>query len=272
MHLESIPEISAIYFGLLQCGYEFCAVERNEAHMHSLLRFLSAGDEFSFFAHAKQNTCAVYPYWPRAAILETAALLKDPESLRKNIFSATNISDAERDKTLWDWLEGFSSALKKVMEHPRFKEYLIWENEWIAIQGKKHADDMSIIGKYLEICVSKYGSPVRNIKLVINPIKCVYSADYHLADDSFIYTSGILRRDSVLHEFLHHLLHPYVTASADIITRNPVQYPGVDASYYSAGALNAFEEHAVRTLTDMILKNELPHTLDAFIYDIALRH
>lgn len=225
-----------------------------------------------FFAAAKQNTCAAYPYWPRAAILETAALIKDPEALCKKILSAQNISDIERDQTLFDWLEGFSDALKKVLEHPEFKEYLAWENEWIAIQDKKHADDISIIGKWLEICVSKYGSPVRNIRLVINPIKCVYSADYHMVDDSFIYTSGTLRRDSVLHEFLHHLLHPYVAAGAGLIAQTPVQYPDLDASYYSAGALNAFEEHAVRTLTGMILKNDLPNALDAFIYDIARRH
>ena len=38
MKIIQIPEISAIYFGLLQSGYDFYSIERSSEHVHALMK------------------------------------------------------------------------------------------------------------------------------------------------------------------------------------------------------------------------------------------
>lgn len=115
----------------------------------------------------KQNTCEVYPYWPRAAILETASFylspdrshIRDYDALRNQIMNATNIADRERDQRLWDWIADFPTALSDVLACDAFKNYLEWEQEWLATQNAKHKAALRVIKNCLDVCVSKYGLP-----------------------------------------------------------------------------------------------------------------
>lgn len=271
--ISNIPEISAIYFALLQCGYDYYAIERSQEHNDTVCSFTGSGAVPPFFRGIKQDTCEVYPYWPRAAILETATFYLSPDYLQfreydafhERIMSAGNIADDERDQALWTWIADFPAALSKVLESSAFQCYLEWENKWIAEQNVKYEKELHLIQSCLDMCVSKYGSPVRDIQIVIDPIKCVYSADYHLAGNCFIFCSGDFRLDSVIHEFLHHVVHPAVMAYENVVLENRREYPGIDASYYlsgdHSGQLNAFEEYAVRELTKDILAMDFPERL-----------
>lgn len=78
--VTNIPEISAIYFSLLQCGYDFYKIEREPEQVAKVENFLESDSETNFFSKVKQDTCEVYPYWPRAALLEKAAFF----SIRNN--------------------------------------------------------------------------------------------------------------------------------------------------------------------------------------------
>lgn len=275
--ISNIPEISAIYFALLQCGYDYYSIERRREHNDIVCSFAGSGAAPSFFYGIKQNTCEVYPYWPRAAILETASFYLSPDHLqfreydafRERIMSTGNIADDERNQALWTWIADFPAALSKVLESDAFQNYLEWENKWITEQNVKHEKELHLVQRCLDMCVSKYGSPVRDIQIVINPIKCVYSADYHLTGNCFIFCSGDFRLDSVIHEFLHHVVHPAVMAHKDTVLESRREYPGIDASYYlsgdNAGQLNAFEEYAVRELTKDILAMNFPESLADYL-------
>lgn len=61
--ITNIPAISAIYYALLQCGYEFYPIERDAATVEALRGFLlHEGIGCDFFAGTKQASCEVYPY------------------------------------------------------------------------------------------------------------------------------------------------------------------------------------------------------------------
>ncbi len=277
LRITNIPEISAIYFALLQCGYEYYTIERSREHIECLQSFMGMEDVPSFFCEIRQRTCEVYPYWPRAAILETAVFyllpdhlkFRDYHAFRNRIMSARNISDGERDQSLWDWIEHFPAAISRVLSGSSFYRYLEWENRWMAEQNAGHKAELQMIQDCLKVCVSKYDSPVQDIRIVINPVKCVYSSDYYLEKDTFLFTSGAFRAESVIHEFLHHVVHPAVTAAADIVLEKKRKYPDLDASYYLAGdkegQLNAFEEYAVRELTKRILLGGCPESMEVFL-------
>lgn len=275
--ISNIPEISAIYFALLQCGYDYYSIERGREHNDTVRSFVGSGAVPSFFCGIKQNTCEVYPYWPRAAILETASFYLSPDHLRfreydafrERIMSAGNIADGERNQALWTWIAEFPAALSQVLESDAYQRYLEWENRWIAEQNVKYEKELSLIQRCLDMCVSKYGSPVRELQIVVNPIKCVYSADYHLAGDRFVFSSGDFRLDSVIHEFLHHVVHPVAVAHEDMVLERGRVYPDLDESYYlsgdTAGQLNAFEEYAARRLTKDILAMDFPKSLTDYL-------
>ena len=275
--ISSMPAISAIYYALLQCGYDFFDIERGSGHIETLRQFALPQCVPSFFSNTRQMTCEVYPYWPRAAILETATFYLHPDCVgyenyddfRNQVMGSGNIADNERGSELWNWLADFPNALKAVLDSAGFEEYLKWEQQWIAQQNCTHKNELTMIRNCLDKCVKQYHSPVQNIQVVINPIKCVYSADYHMKDNCFIFSSGAFKAESVIHEFLHHVLHAYILLLKEQITQKPCKYPGLDNSYYLAGdatgKCNAFEEYAVRCLTKSVMDGNYPSDLMAYL-------
>ena len=280
MRIIRMPEISAIYYGLLESGYEFYTIERSAGHIEALRKFRGQENASGFFAGTKQQTCEVYPYWPRAFIQETAALFlnedctgfRDEKALRGRIREAGTITDRERGEDLWEWLEGFPKALRQIKESDSFTAYTEWEKRWVEEENKAYRKELSLIGRILDNCISRYRSPVKEIRICVNPIKCVYSSDYHLDGDCFLFTSGVLRTESVIHEFLHHVVHPFMEEQKPLILERRPADETIDESYYqegsNSGILNAFEETAVRSLTETVMQEDYPGDLTDYIHKI----
>lgn len=277
--IERIPAISAIYFALLQCGYDYYSFERDAAHIAAVERYIGMEKSPSFFSEVRRASCEVYPFWPRAAILETAAFFlgasfdrfEDPASLVKRIESAKNIAPEEKGASLWKWLKGFPEAIKDVMNRDGFRHYLEWENEWIAEQSKTHCGELDLLEETLQICRERYRAPFQDLRVVLNPIKCVYSSDHYVCGDAFIFTSGAMRTESVIHEYLHTVVHPVL--ERETIAVRKAKYPEIDESYYldggESGYRNAFEEYVVRMLTQLVMKREYPSDIVSYMRDLA---
>ena len=93
--ITCIREIYAIYFALLQCGYDYYSIERSRNHNGRIQSFIGTEDVPPFFYGIKQDTCEVYPYWPRAAILETASFYLSADHSR---FHARNLDGIALDE------------------------------------------------------------------------------------------------------------------------------------------------------------------------------
>lgn len=138
LSIANIPAISAIYFSLLQCKYDFYSIERNTLLIDKLRGFITSDyGESNFFFDARQNTCEVYPWWPRAFMLEKAAFyidlsmeqFVDFDEYKNSIMSAKNILDIERNQLFWDWIIKFPKVLKNILQSDSFNRYLKWEND-----------------------------------------------------------------------------------------------------------------------------------------------
>lgn len=281
--ITQLPKISAIYYGLLQSGYDFYTFERSNEHIKELKALCKPERSSAFFSETKQNTCDVYPYWPRAFIMEAASSFlnhgntgfQDFGIFRRKIMSMGNLTEKERDDSLWTWLADFPQALASVLSEDPFSEYLDWEKKWIAEQDGIHYEETHIILKCLEICATRYHSPVQRIQICINPIKCVYASDYHLMGNCFIFSSGAFRADSVIHELLHCAVHPYVGQKTSSILEHRPFNSQIDKSYYLSGSdsglINAFEETVVRSLTEEIMNGKYPEDLSTYM-DTILTH
>ena len=128
-----------------------------------------------------------------------------------------------------------------------------------------YKQELELIEACLACCVNQWKSPVQSIQICINPIKCVYSSDYHLVDSCFIFSSGALRPESIIHEFLHHVVHPIVEQQKEaILMRRPIN-KHLDDSYYlsgdDVGIINGFEETVVRLLTEKVMNGTYPKDL-----------
>lgn len=270
MKISTNEAISAIYYALWQSGYEYAALERDEGHMAALAQF-AVDAPHPFFAQTRQHSCAAYAFWPRAALLETAAFHLDGENaryadfdgLQRIIMAMPNITKEERDDAFWAWLSEFPAALQDVLMSHGFRRYRAWLEKWQMAQNEHYRAELAKIERCLAVCRKRYDSPLKDVVLLIDPIKCVYSADYHVVGERFVFSSGRFRPESVIHEYLHHVVRPVVQRHAAEI---PVQvYPGLDESYYAAGEIYAFEEHAVRQLTMLAMMDELPQDLDGYV-------
>lgn len=273
IELKTVPEISAVYFALLQCGYGFYSVGRSRERAERVEGFIGGWKAPEFFEAVRQDTCPVYPWWPRAAILETAVFYLSPdrrgferfETFRNGVMGAGNLSDNERDERLWSWIPGFPEALAQVTESDRFGIYLEWEREETAGYMSGRQAELSKLERCVERCAEKYSSPVKTLSIVLSPIKCAYSADFHLFGDSFVFSSGSFCAESVLHEFLHHAVRPAVAEKRELVMGRKAVYPEMDGSYQAAGELNAFEEFAVRRLAEDVSSGSYPEDLGEYL-------
>ena len=271
MKISTNEAVSAIYYALWQGGYEYAHLERDAAHMAALAAF-SPGQRSPFFAGVRQNTCEVYPYWPRAALLETASFhvqdgaFTDYDGLKRKILSAPNLADHERDADFFAWLADFPAVLQEILASADFQRYLAWEQGWRDGENLRQQEELQRIARAVEAMQRRYALPVRDVQLLISPIKCVYSADYHLLGEQFVFSSGQLQAESVIHELLHMAVHPLVKALPKLENRT---YPGVDASYHAAGQANAFEEYAVRQLTHLAMQDALPEDLGGYVTQLS---
>lgn len=144
-----------------------------------------------------------------------------------------------------------------------------WENSWIEEQNDKYKKELENIWNILVLCRERFKSPIQDIQVIINPIKCVYSADYHLKYNQFVFCSGSLSEKPVIHEFIHHIVHPIVEEHKDEILRCNIDDLNLDTSYYlnhdESGTANAFEEYVVRALTDAVVSGNVPENLNVFL-------
>ena len=277
IQIENIPAISAIYFALLQTGYDFFRFEKPNELTDKLSRFINDQYESRFFSYAKQTTCDVYPYWPRASMLEAASFyvdlmsfqFRDFAKFKTSVMAANNIKEAERNSDFWNWITDFPMQLKQILTNKNFQAYFEWENDWIAKQNCIYTEELSTAQKCLNICNRLYDSPITDVLIVVNPIKCAYSADYHIRGKKLIFSSGTFSAESVIHEFIHHVAHSIITSNSDGILQCDISNLGIDRSYYltndDAGILNAFEEYFVRRLTVEIIADNPPKNLSDFL-------
>ncbi len=278
MRLISLPVLSALYYALLQCGYApWAQMGRCAAHGDALAPFTGNQAASGYFSAARQDTCEAYPWWPRAFLLEDAALclngdctaFSDPAALRERISGFNNIAESERDDRLFHHLSGLPDALRPVLAADGFARFRMWEQNWLREQHALLADELSLLENRLTVCMARYPAPVRRVEAAVSPIKCVYASDCHRLGDTLLFFSGTLRAESVVHEYLHYALHPAVAALT--LPAAPLRYPGLDDSYYLAGPSAAFEEHAVRALTQDVLASRYPKDIPHYLH-MLLHH
>lgn len=277
----NMPEISAIYYALLQCSYNFYSLDKDHNLIKNIEVFRKEKCDFDthFFKKIKQSTCEVYPYWPRAFTLEKATFhicknswsFIDFDSYRKFVMSAVNIAESERNEDFWSWIREFPYALQKVMTSNDFNDYLKWEDIWISQQNKLWESGLQSVQKILDICKQRYNSPVTKIYIILTPIKCSYSSDYIKKGNELYFILGSFRIESIVHEYLHHVIHNFIPKYMQFVLNHTSSYPGIDSSYYldgdATGKLNAFEEYIVHKLTYDISNMKFPLNLDEYIKD-----
>jgi hypothetical protein len=173
-----------------------------------------------------------------------------------------------------EWVREFPSALQKVMTSNDFKIYLQWEESWISQQNKLLKHNLQIVQKILDICKQRYNSAVNKISIILNPIKCTYSSDYIKMGDELYFILGSFRIESIIHEYLHHVVHHFILKYNEFVLKHTAAYPGIDQSYYLNGdingKLNAFEEFIVRKLTLDISNMCFPLDLDEYIKECLI--
>lgn len=271
--------ISAIYFALLQCGYDYHLIGKDKSLVSEFSVFYKK-ENFPFFSYAKQNTCGSYSYWPRAALLETACYYINTDIFEWNnfgeyknfIMKASNLTSEERNDNFLKWVYEFPPALKEVVQNRLFKSYLDWEDKWISKQNENHKDDLATLKKRIEFCAEYYGTAYTNLEILLSPIKCFYSCDHHFTDKTFVFSSGNFSIDGITHEFLHHIIHPIIERNKAKIINSRCDFFEIDPSYYLSGGdtgkLNAFEEQTVRIITQRFADNLPVKSIDRFISDM----
>ncbi len=98
--ITNIPAISAIYYALLQGGYEYYPLDRDHAHADVIQSFAHGSRALPFFDGARQHSCDVYAYWPRAALFRDCLAASSAIQCRHGL-------DGSKKETIQDALKFF---------------------------------------------------------------------------------------------------------------------------------------------------------------------
>lgn len=266
-NISSKRELNAIYFGLLLSGYEYAAINKPKEIndiIHKIENYNALNNTRDFFSLAKSNTCEVYPFWPRAALLETALFfmthgMLDIEKYSKYVNNRTNITAEERNNEFYEWIKAFPTHLHSVMEDKLFQEV----DE--TLTTFTNAMEISESAMKLTDKLSSFSLPtdkeIKKLSVIICPIKCCYSADYFTSGSEMFVILGDYLPHSVVHEYLHLVVYPLIQKhKAQILSLHKNKRFEIDPSYYMSsdetGILNAYEEHIVRVASEIIANDQ----------------
>ena len=264
IELSSKKELDAIYFGLVLSGYEYATINKpnNIAEItQKIMNYKALGEVRDFFAMARVKTCEVYPFWPRAALLESALFFMEDGNLdickyQLYVNGLANIDIQERNDSFFSWVKGLPKHLKTIMKDHLFNEV---HSQLSAIVSKMDVlNDITKLERKLSYM--QLEEPINKLSVLICPIKCCYSADYFAGCDEMFVMLGDFLAHSIVHEYMHLLVHPIVVNhKARILSDSQDKQLSIDASYYlqdDDGFLNAYEEYIVRTASELIATDQ----------------
>lgn len=252
--VESSGAINAIYFGLAASGYTF-ARDRKEQDVLRMIERVEAQrlpkDLERFFQGARQDGCEPYPYWPRAALMETRTLFADDGlGYIDTVMRAPNLLDEERDERFWRWIGQFPEVLDHVLALDAFQLFDEEMRDWVERERALNQDKIDLTARALSSLLCDLSALPGMIRILLCPLKCAYAADYQQRDGIFNVIVGELATGPVMHEFLHPIVHPHIEKlRGRILSRLVGGRPGVGDEN---ALLNQFEGHIARTLTELL--------------------
>jgi hypothetical protein len=276
--------INAIYFGLIASGYNYADIQKPD----EILKLIKPIKDNqlrktinNYFSEAYQYTCKAYPYWPRAALMETASFFINDlhntdtfDYLRyhNEVMNFTNLLESEKDEHFWEWIKEFPSMLKDISLDKEFREIDECIKKWILAKSKTLEEKIAIIEQSLIKLAVSEGKEVEPIKVIISPLKCVYSADYQVSDGKLFVVLGDFLPNSVVHECIHTIVHPYIIdLRSDILKCFGSETFNIDKSYYlnedEDGFINAFEENIVRRVTKFVVDGDCNISIKDLLMD-----
>jgi hypothetical protein len=259
-------EINAIYFGLILSGYEYSSIEKSSnvlSIINDIITYPGLDDIKQYFARTRQKTCEAYPFWPRAALLETATFFIDNEGLSFDAYadyvnSRPNLSVMERDEDFFLWVQEFPKYLKVIKTNRFFREINKRLSDIVTeIAGVASMDVLELVSA-LDLLANGTTIDVSSLSVAICPLKCIYSADYYVSGAEMSVILGDFLPHSIIHEYMHLIVHPNIFKYKESILSIPKskQLTAVgtyDISEATNSFIYDFEECIVRTATNLVL-------------------
>ena len=264
INISSNNYINAIYFGLVISGYEYSDINKSDAiiELSSQIKNYSGLDSIKqYFGFARQKTCEPYPFWPRAALLESITFFisghgADFDKYYEYVKSLPNLTEEERNDDFFSWVRDFPEYLNEIKVNSFFNEI----DRQIKDMVNKISTDTA--AKRVRITdtlntITDREIDISAISVVICPLKCIYSADYFARGSEMSVILGDFLPNSILHEYMHLIIHPEIMKYRKaILSLFGNKLFDIDKSYYlnndENGFINAFEEHIVRTASGLV--------------------
>ena len=282
INVASNTGINAIYFGLVLSGYEFACINKPASAItliNQIQNYTGLAGARRYFGYTRQQSCEVYPFWPRAALLESAVFFMsaghcmqfDYDQYCDYVMTRANITSDERNEDFFRWVRDFPKHLEIIKSDAFFQEADSKMDAMVSkLSATTSADNEKILAM-LETLTTDVETGISNISVDICPLKCVYSADYFVRDTKMTVILGDFLPHSIVHEYLHLIVGPQVLMYKEkILAQFGNRLFDIDQSYYmnndEHGFINAFEEHIVRKISNCIL-DEMEISVEQIIID-----
>jgi len=263
---SSNTDINAVYFGIALSGYEYADIDKSDDIIEMLqqIRSYSGLDEAKqYFSNTRQPLCEVYPFWPRAALLESATFFINGKSFDFDSYctyvkALPNLTTEEKSEDFFCWAKDSPKYVTQIKSDPFFQNINTRIHSKVTETSLNSIEKTRLIEGKLEKLSATVESAISTISLIICPFKCVYSADYFTEGSVMSVILGNFLPSSIVHEYLHPIVRLHIKKYRErIVTLDGIKHLDLDKSYYMNNdekrLLNAFEENIVRKISDSIL-------------------
>ena len=213
--IEFNKNIFTVFVGLIASGYDL--VDKNcNCEIIKHIDMIEFGEEInSYFRQAKTGSCEVNPYWPRAFLLSLAGLhiseqapfkYKDFDRLKNYIYDLENINPNEIGEETFSWLEQLPAKLQLIQDKTEFQE--LWNN-YLSVAKEGLESYNFIVSEAITGIIDTFNiSPDELPQIVVIPnlLQAPQATDYVIYENIIYIIKAKPDKESVIHEFLHHIL------------------------------------------------------------------
>lgn len=204
--------VFTVFAGLIASGYEFSYDEELAGRVRAVKWDDSAVE---YFRRARTSYCAVYPYWPRAAMLVSASLIlkesngyenSDFRKMKERIESYCNIDPEEIGEETELWLLQLPAYYRLIRENEEFN------NLWVEYLKRSEAvadQFMEAIDEAKKKVISRFKvNEVELPKIGAIPNILGFNGDFERIDDIIYVVCAQPDKSCAVHEYLHNILGP----------------------------------------------------------------
>lgn len=259
INIKSNIYISALYFLMLNGGYDYYKFKKDKDILNSIESFRVIKNEYKKIVEKLEITDGrPNSFWPNLFIAECLMFNLDSNG---KIISMENFLDYIKNRNNIDFKDislfeiesnsiNIQNIISKIIKTEEFKEYYKFAGEFITQTIEKNKLALIDVTNIIESINNEFGTKFESVNIILDPIKCIYSADPYYEENTINIILGEFNKLSIYHEFVHIIVEKFLMVE-NFEFDNKEEFYSLEEKYVRSISNRIIQSNKVPTYDDL---------------------